>query len=99
MQNRHWSDEVEACTPPVNTSLNPVSNPRLLYERADKIPGVNNAAFGFWTITVYSLPDRKLVSQRQINSNSPDFQKLYVCTTVLFLCKAKAPFILSCTSF
>lgn len=48
---------------------------------------MNNAAFGFWTITVYSLPDRKLVSQKQINSFSPEFQKLYVPTASPFRLK------------
>lgn len=39
----------------------------------------NNAAFGFWAITVYSLPDRKLVdnpaNKYQLNSRNPDFNK------------------------
>jgi hypothetical protein len=44
------------CTSPSNNKPTPKTN-----NTTAKIPGVNQDGAGFWSVTAYSLPDRKLV--------------------------------------
>lgn len=44
-----------------NPITHPPTQPHTQSKRTAKIPGVNKDGAGFWSVTAYSLPDRKLV--------------------------------------